>query len=682
VQPSSASVRGGDTQQFTAAVSGAANTTVTWTVNGIAGGNATVGTIDAAGLYTAPPQAPQPNLVTVQAASSAQPSASGSSSVTLLNPVPVLNATHPTVAGVGNLLITLSGSKFVNGAQIVFGGAPINTTFVSSTQLRGTASVTQQQAQTGTVSVGVTNPNPGSANSANVNLRVVSGAVVTPFAAARFLEHATFGPTFEQIQQVAQVGFEQWLADQFAAPSSTFSDPPAGANVNDAGPLQREFMLNALYAPDQLRLRTAFTLHKIWVVSWVVVNRWDAFAPYLRMHLGHAFDNYRQVMENVTKDPAMGQYQDIANNDKANPQTGTSCNENYGRELMQLFTIGVWQLNPDGTLLLDANGNPQATYDQPVVENNACALTGWTYRNAPGRNFTWPRPPYFGGPLEAAESHHDTSQKTLLNGFVLPAGQTAQKDLTDTLDNVFTYPSHAPHVAKLFIQQFVTSNPSPAYVQRVVAAYDAGTFTSNSFTFGSGRRGDMRALLAAVLLDAEARRGDDPAQAAPNEGKLREPILYLTGVLRGFGVTSDGGGRLVNEAANMGQRLFYPPTVFSYFSPEFQIPGTSLLGPEYQLQSTATNLVRANFANTFVYGSLGTAGVVDFTPWANLAAQGNTPLLDALDVLLLHGRMSAEMRMSISTAMNQVPAGASQNLNKARAAIYLVISSSQYQVQR
>lgn len=567
VQPSTATVRGGDTQQFTATVSGTTNTAVTWTVNGIAGGDDTVGRIDSNGLYTAPATAPSPNGVTIRATSAAVPTAAGSASVTLLNPIPVLNAVNPGTAGVGSFTLVVTGSKFVNGAQVVYGTTPLTTTFVSPTTLVARATATAADATAGSVAVTVSNPNPGSASSAVVSLRVVSGNRVSAAAAARFLEQATFGPTAELITQVQQVGFESFLQDQFNLNVSTYPDPGPNDNLNSSSPLQQRWFQNALYGPDQLRLRAAWALHKIWVVSWVTVNRWDAFAGYLRMHHNHAFTNYRAIMENVTKNPAMGAYQDIANNDKANPQAGISCNENYGRELMQLFTIGVWQLNQDGTLKRDANNNPIPTYDQAVVEDNACALTGWTYQNPPGQNRTWPRPPYFGGPLEAVESHHDTRQKVLLNGFTLPANQTAQQDLTGTLDNLFTYPSTAPFVSKMLIQQFVTSNPSPAYVRRVADTFDAGVYTSNGVTFGSGQRGDMQALLAAILLDPEARAADNPALATPDEGKLREPVLFVTGLLRALGAQSDGS-RLITETANMGQRVLYPPTVFSYFSPE------------------------------------------------------------------------------------------------------------------
>jgi hypothetical protein len=190
----------------------------------------------------------------------------------------------------------------------------------------------------------------------------------------------------------------------------------------------------------------------------------------------------------------------------------------------------------------------------------------------------------------------------------------------------------------------------------------------------------MKAIIAAILLDPEARAGDDPAQAAANEGKLREPVLFVIGLLRAVGAQSDGA-RVISDTTNMGQRLLYPPTVFSYFSPDYEIPATSLLGPEFQILNTATIFPRVNFVNSFAFGSLGSGTTVNLTPFANIAGN-TTQLLDALDLLLMHGRMPPQIRTSITTALNAIPAGSNQNLSKARTAIYLVATSSQYNVQR
>ncbi len=670
-------MRAGDSQPFTASVTGTTTLGVTWSVNGMPSGNATVGTISATGIYKAPDSLPSPSNVTIQAASVVQPSATGTSNVSLLNPIPVLTNVNPRNIGVGLVTLTTTGSKFANGATILFGNTALTTTFVSSTQLTAMFSAS---GQAGPVPVTVRNPDPGAAFSDGINAQLFVTPVVSAAAAARFLEQATFGPTPDLINQVQQVGFLNFLQDQFDAPLSTFDDaqPDSQGKFDNPDTLQRRWFTNALYGRDQLRQRIAFALHKIWVVSWVDVNDARAFVSYLRMHEQHAFGNYRQIVEDVTKNPAMGRYQDIANNDGAANRSG-SCNENYGRELMQLFTVGLWKLNANGTFQFDAQGNPIPAYDPVVVvEQNACAMTGWTYAKETPATSDWPRPAFYGSPLEAVESHHDTEVKTLIDGFVVPAGGTAQRDLTLTLDNIFCHPNLPPFIARLLIQQLVTSNPSPVYVQRVASVWTGGTCTPGG-TLPS-QRGDMKALITAILLDSEARRGDalpptDPQLA--NDGKLKEPVLLITNLLRALGAQSDGN--LAGNGRVMGQYLLFPPTVFSYFSPEFEIPESTLLGPELNIQTTATTFERINFINTIAFGSrAGTT--VDFTSYANLAPNPNQ-LLDSLNTLLLHGSMSPEMRTSITNALNAVPSGSNQALQRAQTAIYLVLSSTQYQVQ-
>ncbi len=217
--------------------------------------------------------------------------------------------------------------------------------------------------------------------------------------------------------------------------------------------------------------------------------------------------------------------------------------------------------------------------------------------------------------MQPVESNHDTGSKTLLpvNGTptVLPGGQSSTVELNAALDNIFAQPSLSPFVCKQLIQQLVTSNPSSAYIKRVATVFDSGSFTVSGATFGSGQRGDLQAVIAAILLDSEARRGDDPTTANGTDGKLREPILYIAGILRAFGATSDGLGP-VNFASNMSEPPMESPSVFNFFPPDYRIPGTNLVGPEFALQTTATALVRANFVNSFVFGSIGAGTTREF----------------------------------------------------------------------
>jgi uncharacterized protein (DUF1800 family) len=669
--PATASVRVGDPQQFSATVNGLMNPAVTWAVNGISGGNSTVGTISANGLYQAPGALPNPNTVTVKSTSAANASIQGTSTITLENPIPVVEALNPTTTGLGSFSIEVTGSNFVQGAAVMFGNTALPTTFVSATELTATGNTSAG----GSIPVTVQNPNPGTILSANSKqLDVTSGQKETAVATVRFLEESTFGPTPAQVTQVQQIGFAPFLNNQFSAPASTYPDP--AALVKELTPTQQVFFTNALTGQDQLRQRVAFALSEIWVTSGNTIPP-QGMAPYMRLLLQDAFTNYRTIMQDVTLSPAMGAYLNMVNNDKSNTLANTHANENYARELMQLFTLGLYELNADGSLQLDSSNKPIPTYDQTTVQAMARALTGWTYPTQPGSTLQRHNPTYWFGPMEAVDSNHDTVAKTLLNGTTLPAGQTAAQDLNGALDNLFNHPNVGPFVSKQLIQHLVTSNPSAAYVSRVAGVFASGNFSN----FGSGQRGDMKAVIAAILLDPEARRGDDPNTAVATDGHLREPILFIANLLRAFGATSDGLGA-VHFASGLSEAPLRSPSVFNFFPPNYLIPGTTLLGPEFTLQTTATSLARINFVDSYVFGSIGSGTTVDFTPYANLAGSDVNQLVNALDKLLLHGTLSPSARATVLAAVNAVPSGTNQNLNRAKTAIYLIASSSQYQVER
>jgi len=669
LSPGSVSVRAGSPQQFTPSMAGLS---LTWSVNGTVGGNTTLGTIDVNGNYQAPAILPMPNSVTISAAETSKPSITGSSSVTLLNPIPQISSVVPSQINVGAFTITISGADFVNGATVSFGSTTLTTTFNSSTQL--TASGTATSTQIGSVAVAVTNPNPGSISSNSLNAQVVGGIQVPPTVADRFLEQSTFGPDPALVTQVQSSGLQAFLTAQYGLPVSPYPDPVAGEK--GLGAVQQRFFVQILFTPDQLRQRVAFALSQIFVVGGDKVNDPTGYTNYLRLLDTDAFSNYRQIMNDVTLSPAMGQWLDMVNNDKPNTSQGDHANENYARELMQLFTIGTGQLNPDGSAQLDSSGNPIPTYTQDTVEAFARAYTGWTYPLTPGGTQQKHNPPYWIGPMVAVDSNHDTDPKQLLqypsvaNGGMLPGGQSSAQDLKGALDNIFNHPNVGPFVSRELIQHLVTSNPSPAYIQRV-----SNVFANN----GSSVRGDMKSVITAILLDPEARRGDDPATAVPTDGHLQEPILYMAGLLRAFDATSDGTN-LAGQGSGMGQGALFAPTVFNFFSPNYVIPGTTQFGPEFQILTTATALNRVNWANSFVFGSLGSGTVVNFSTYAAQAANAGA-LVDTLNTLLMHGTMSADMKTSILTAMQTVPAGSNQALKQAQTAIYLIGSSSQYQVQ-
>src|SRR5215469_2112053 len=666
VSPPSATMRGEDTQQFTANASDGSMPALAWSVNGVAGGNATTGTISASGMFTAPQFPPTPNTATITVAESANTAISASSTVTLNNPVPQVSSVTPAAIPVGAFTLTVAGANFAPGATVFFGTTALTTNRVSATQMTATGTATV--AQVGNIGITVQNPNPGQVSSGSLTAQVVNGGtVVTAAAADRMLEQATFGPTAELVNQVQQSGFDGFLQGEFAAPVSTYPDPaPTDQGV---GKVQNQFFLNAVNDTDQLRQRVAFGLNEIWVVSQNKVNNPTGYTNYMRALTNDALGNYFDVMKDVTLTSAMGHYLDMVNNDK--PAAGQHANENYARELMQLFTMGLSQLNSDGTEQLDGSGKAIPSYSQDDVMALGRALTGWTFPTQPGQTLQRHNPEFYGVPMVPFESNHDAGAKTLL-GQPLAAGQSAEQELDAALTIIFNNQNLPPFVTQQLIEKLVTSNPSPAYVGRVASAFTSGKFQS----YGSGKRGDMQATVAAILLDPEARRGDSSTTADPGDGKLREPVVMMVSIARAFHATTDGTG-FTNAGGGMSQSLFNAGSVFNFFPPVNPIPGTKLNGPEFAILNTSTSLARVNFSNTAVFAQISATTKLDFTPFIKTGTPDQ--MVTWLDNLFLHGTMSSSMKQSILTAVNAV--SATDTTNRAKAAIYLVTSSSQYQVQ-
>jgi len=678
ISPSPASVHVGTFLQFSANVTGTSTRSVAWSMTPATG----AGSISPGGRYTPPQALPNPNTVKVTATSSASGATSTSVTVTILNPYPAIASVIPASVPVGPFSITVNGSGFVPGAQVISGGTPMATTYISPTRLAASG-VSFASEKGSKIPIVVKNPDPGSVTSTDV----VSVTVATPTGphileanvAAHFMDQAAFGPDFITLDHLETVGLENYLQEQFAAPISPYPDPATtGFGINQ---VQARFFTNAVHGQDQLRQRVAFALGQIMVVSAIEESTPTQLVPYLQILQKDAFANFRTLMKDVTLSPTMGEYLDMRNNDKADPTRDTRANENYARELMQLFTIGLSQLNLDGTLKLDANGNAIPTYDQTTIQNFAKVYTGWTYPTKPGAITQKHNPAYFNGPMVPFQSNHDTTSKTLLNGLVLPAGQTAEQDLEAALDNIFNHPNVGPFIGKQLIQHLVSSNPSPAYVARV-----ASVFNDN----GSGARGDLKAVIRAVLLDPEARQGDNgPFAGGATDvpgAHLREPVFVVASILRGLGAFVNDTNNLTAQAANLGQTLFTPPTVFNYFAPGYHIPpeltpGMSLLGPEFQLDSPSNAVARFNMVNTMIYGSLGNGAVIDLTPFSNLGSKP-ADLVDAVSQVFMDGQMPPKVQTALLGAINAIT-GTTAAANKARAqaAIYLTVSSSYYNVE-
>ena len=470
-------------------------------------------------------------------------------------------------------------------------------------------------------------------------------------SAARWLEQAAFGPTPAALARVKLIGQAAWLNEQLLMPETAITLPASGGMSNSV--MQAQYLNRLAAANDQLRQRMAYALGQILVVSLNKNGYPDEIVPHLQLLSRHAFGNYRALLGELATSPQMGKYLDMANSNKPSP--GGGANENFARELMQLFSIGLVRLNPDGSALLNA-GSPLPSYGQADVQDLALAFTGWTYAGAGNNN--WEN---FSGPLQPRDVNHDRRAKAFL-GCALPAGQSTRQDMTAALDCVFAHPNVGPFLATRLIRSLVSSNPSPAYVQRMAAVFDNN---------GAGVRGDLRALLQAILLDAEAR--DDAASA--NSGRLKDPIFHILGLVRALGGTLIATNQQAWSFTRLSQTPLAPPSVFSYFSPMFRVPHSALFGPEFQIYSPTEAVLRGNL----MWDILSTSGgdfPLDLSRFVNLG--GNTAaLIDAVDQALLYGRMPQAMRQSLANAI----AVQSDNRSRALTALYLTTLSGQHAVQ-
>ena len=533
----------------------------------------------------------------------------------------------------------------------------------------------------------------------------------------RLLNQATFGFSQAEAARVTQLGgITQWIDDQFTKPISGYPDTkynriqlaatpdcttqmPGGANYPGDSPeamcsrdhltlamIQRDFFKNAIYAPDQLRQRVAWALSQIVVTS---ANEPDlayahVMSRYQKIMFEEAFGNYRTLLEKVSVNPAMGNYLDAVNNDR--PAGTRVPNENYAREIMQLFSIGLIELNADGTPLLDAQGRTIPTYGQAEIAEFARIFTGMTYSSAanPAGPATAKQGRYYGAPMvpytTTATIGHDPNPKTLLNGTVTPANQTADQDFDAAVLNVFSHPNTGPFVSKQLIQRLVTGDPTPAYVARISAV-----FANN----GQGVRGDLQAVVRAILLDPEAR---GPVKTAPNFGSLREPVLVVTGLIRALSGVTDGA-QLATQTGNIGQNPYFSPTVFNYFPPDATVPGTSILAPEFAIHNTNSAVGRANLVYRMVYNPFAVdATIIDSTGTRlfldQFDALATTPaaMVTEINRVLAGGQFPAALEPTIVTAVNAVTLGATPTPAQLRArvqmAVYLMASSYDYQVQR
>ena len=509
------------------------------------------------------------------------------------------------------------------------------------------------------------------------NPPALPGGTPTQADAVRFLAQATYGASDDTVNQVIQQGYDNWITNQFNTPQTLqLAILQARTEAVTFNQYWDSWWKLANTAPDQLRQRVAFSLSEMFVVSQnkSILGQFPfAMANYYDMLGRDGFGNFRQLLEDVTLSPIMGEYLDLRGNVKADPTRNLNPNENYARELMQLFSIGLNQVWPDGTLKLDASGQPIATYDQNVVIGVARALTGWDYHQAGTSGL--PAIDYM-NPMTPVPQVHETGGKLIFDGVTIPAGGSNASDLKAVLDAIFNHPNLGPVISRQFIQKLVCSNPSPGYVYRV-----AQKFNNN----GSGMRGDMKAVIRAILTDYEARSTDMLAQQG--FGKLREPILRTTCVMRAlhaYSFYAPYNWSIDITDDNLAQTPLNSPTVFNFYQPNYVFPGiiaqAGFVAPEFQITNETTTLTVANWfywgiGYGFKYGDI----KLNLTTETNIGAN-SAALVERLNLLLCAGQMSDAAKSVIVNHLNTIPVG--DPLTRAKVAVYMVSSSAQFAVQR
>jgi hypothetical protein len=718
-------VRTGDTAVIRATENGSPANNGKWEV---LGGSAN-GQIDSDGTYHAPDAIPQPNTVTIAYIVGSK---SFTNTVQILNAIPVINGASPSVLhGLVNA-VTISGNKFVKGATVLVDGQPTATSFIDSSHLSATVAVTVAGG-TG-VTLSVSNPSPGTSTSAplelpasitpisispsslnggNITLTITgsgftsdmsvsmdgqalqttvnsessmtvtgflapwrtgtvqvdisSKSASTPLAeqpvpiaptavsfdvAARFLTQAGFGPRPDLVEHIQQVGLDAFITEQQAIAPVAIRSP----DMNIA-----RIINSAVLGTTPLRMRVAWALQSFLVRSGIFVQATNF--PFEEKMEADSTGNFRDIMTDVSSDVSMGYFLNLIGN-AAPKDPSVHPNQNFGRELLQLFTIGPVMLNDDGTVQTGSDGTPIPAYDEDTVLNVSRALTGWVNAPPVDPEFTFYGADY-SAPLVPNESQHDHGQKQIF-GTILPAGQTATEDRTMTLDAIFAHQNLPPFVCRILIQRLVKSDPSPAYVKRVVTIFKDD---------GRGVRGNMAAVVRAILLDPEARSGD--TSPSPSDGFLQEPYLFETFAMSITSIagTDDQPGAV---PCILTECIYYPSTVFQFFSPSYVIPGTTINSPEFQLLNDITIINRSQILWGMITGQQGGFIRPNSSDWLYQNFKTIPALVDALNHLAYHGQMSADEQAYIINYCTGLQTN--DPLLPSESAVFLALNSDSYTV--
>jgi len=721
ITPQQASVRVGAAATFEAMVSSNQVTDGTWSVEG----GSAYGTISADGVYQSPSCVPASNTVTIDY------SAGGtvhSTTVTLLNPSPNLAQVTPSSVSAPTTSITAIGSGFVSGSVILINGIAAPTTFVDSSHLSTTLATGNPAAASFTIQV--SNPNPGGQFSdalalpvslasmavspstlahGNVTITVsypglpagatvlVNGSPLTTVTAtsnsiaatgylapwttgtaevaianssqsviaqvnvpiqttavsydvaARFVNQAGFGPREDMIELIQSLGLSGFINEQLAQPVGNYS-------AND---LDREFEVNVVTGPSVLRLRAAFALGSF--IPSDIGGSWVPNQPWEQKLENDAFGNYRQVLSDLASDPNVSGNLNLPGN-AASTDPSVHPNQNFARELLQLFSLGPVLLNNDGTIQNDSNGNPIPTYGDDTIDNLSRALTGWNYAPPVNPTFTWFGIDYSQN-LIATESQHDEGSKTILGNINIPAGQTAAQDRDQVLDAIFAHPNLPPYVSRILIQRLVKSQPSPAYVARISAVFQDD---------GNGIRGNLAAVIKAILLDPEARAGDTTPRS--DDGYLQDPVDFQIFVMSALQISQqdDQPSYLPSELC---ESWFNSGSVFGYYFPNYVVPGTTINSPEFQLMTTYTIVQRSELLWSIVSEQQPGFNNNDNT-WLYNTFKTIPAMIDALNHMLYHGTMSQEEQ----TIINNAAASAPDTNTALKYAVFLALNGDQYTV--
>jgi hypothetical protein len=683
------SLRAGSTLQLSATVQGVAATGGTWTV---VGGSAN-GTVTSDGTYLAPSATPNPNQVaidyTLNGVTSTLP-------ITVLNPMPTVTSAAPNIVAASPTPIIVTGTGFVQGSVILVNSVAISTTLIDAGHLSGTI---VPNAGASSIQITVANPAPGGATSGSTTIdqvstsftiapAILSGGNVTltltassnlptgvvvmldgspmtttstspttitasgflapwktgtvgvgiaatatsaaidvqsvPIAstavsfdvASRFSTQAAFGPRPDVVSHIQQIGLDAYITEQQNLPGVTYDPGYSGTT---------QFLSAAQTGNSLLRLRVAWALQSFMVSQGNFFH--PSVMPYETLLERDCTGNFRQLMTDVSTDPSIGQFLNLAGNNMSWWDPTQHPNQNFAREFMQLFTLGASLLNDDGSMQLDTSGNPIPTYTQPEVADLSRVFTGWDIGG--GNPLYTSLGVDYSQPLVPQDNWHDPGAKTILGQTFIPAGQGIISDRDVALDTIFQHPNLPPHVSRILIQRLVKSGPSPAYVQRISRVFEND---------GNGVRGNLSAVVRAILLDPEARSGD--TSISKDDGFLQEPLLFqlFTTSITELPMSDDQPDYL---AENLGENWWYSGTVFGYNSPSYMIPGTSINSPEFQNFTNQTSTVRSEYLWGFLTGTA--AGYANnSTSWLGTNFKTAPALVDALNHLAYHGQMSSD----------------------------------------